>query len=136
MNCRYWAWRNTVPAMAKNSMARATLPAVKLRFAEEPHVEHRLVAAELPADERDARNGSDGEGRASGVDDGPAVLGGVDDGVDERADGGGRQQRADGVEAGRRAGPGSRARRAARRGSATASSGTLIQKTDDQLKLA
>lgn len=32
-NCRYCAWRNTVPAMAKNSRAIAVLPAEKLRLA-------------------------------------------------------------------------------------------------------
>jgi hypothetical protein len=32
MNCRYWACRNTVPAMAKNSRVSAMLPPEKLRL--------------------------------------------------------------------------------------------------------
>ena len=75
----------------------APLAAVEARVGEQPHVEHGVRAAQLPADERredHQRAGEPGDrgGRR------PAVPRGLDDGPDQQADARDRQQRAERVE--------------------------------------
>ena len=67
------------------------------RVPEEAHVEHRLVDVQLPEHERDEHDGGDRErGERRGAR--PAVVGRLDEAVDERDDADDREHRADRVE--------------------------------------
>ena len=92
-----------------------------------------MVGVALPGDEP----GEQGGGQAEGDDRrrrGPAVLGSLDDGPDERADGGDRQDRAERVEALDRRVPRVGHERAAISTRATATTGTLIISTEPHQK--